>query len=45
VTIKVDLGTLKVLVEAHGSRVGFVHPDHDGKIYSTPIELTQLASM
>jgi hypothetical protein len=35
VIIKVDLGTLKVLVEAHGSRVGFVHPD-DGKIFSGP---------
>jgi hypothetical protein len=33
VIIKVDLGTLKVLVEAHGSRVGFVHPD-DGNIFS-----------
>jgi hypothetical protein len=35
VMIKVDLDTLKVLVEAHGSRVGFVRPD-DGKIYSGP---------
>jgi hypothetical protein len=35
VTIKVDLGTLKVLVEDHGSRVGFVQPG-DGKIYSGP---------
>jgi hypothetical protein len=35
VIIKVDLGTLKVLVEAHGSRVGFVHLD-DGKIFSGP---------
>ena len=35
VTIKVSLGTRKVLVEAHGSRVGFVHPD-DGEIYSGP---------
>jgi hypothetical protein len=35
VTIKVDLGTPKVLVEDHGSRVEFVHPD-DGEIYSGP---------
>ena len=35
VIIKVALGTLKVLVEAHGSRVGFVHPN-DGEIYSRP---------
>ena len=35
VTIKVPLGTWKVLVEAHGSRVGFVHPD-DGEIYFGP---------
>jgi hypothetical protein len=35
VTIKVDLGTLKALVEAHRSKVGFVHPD-DEKIYSGP---------
>jgi hypothetical protein len=35
VIIKVDLGTLKVLVEAHGSRVRFVWPD-DEKIYSRP---------
>ena len=35
VAIKVDLGTLKVLVETHGSRVGFVHPN-DGEIYSGP---------
>jgi hypothetical protein len=35
VIIKVDLGTLKVLVDAHGSRVGFIWPD-DGKIYSGP---------
>jgi hypothetical protein len=33
--IKLDLGILNVLVEAHGSRVGFVHPD-DGKIFSGP---------
>ena len=32
---KVDLGTQKVLVEDHGSRVVFVHPD-DGEIYSGP---------
>jgi hypothetical protein len=35
VIINVDLGTLKVLVEAHRSRVGFVRPD-DRKIYSGP---------
>jgi hypothetical protein len=35
VIIKIDLGTLKVLVEAHGSRVGFVYSD-DGKIFSGP---------
>jgi hypothetical protein len=35
VIIKVDLGTLKVLVEAHRSRVGFVYPD-DRKIFSGP---------
>jgi hypothetical protein len=35
VTTKVDLGTLKVLVEAHGSRVGFIHPD-DRDIYVGP---------
>ena len=35
VTIKVALVTPKVLVEAHGSRVGFVHPN-DGDIYSGP---------
>ena len=35
VTIKVALGTPKVLVEAHGWRVGFVHPN-DGEIYSRP---------
>jgi hypothetical protein len=47
VTINVDLGTLKVLVEAYRSRVGFVHPD-DGEIYLGPlgdITLTPLASM
>jgi hypothetical protein len=47
VIIKVDLGTLKVLVEAHGSRVGFVHPD-DGRYSLGPlgdIALTSLASM
>jgi hypothetical protein len=33
VIIKVDLGILKVLVEAHGSRVEFLGPD-DGKIFS-----------
>jgi hypothetical protein len=38
VIIKVDLGTLKVLVEAHGSRVGFVYPD-DGKIFSGPFSV------
>ena len=36
-TIKVDLDTLKVLVEANGSRVVFVHPD-DGEIYSGPLK-------
>jgi hypothetical protein len=35
VTIRVDLGTMKVLFEAHGSRVGFVHCD-DRKIYFVP---------
>jgi hypothetical protein len=35
VIIKFDLGTLKVLVEAHGSRVGFVWPD-EKNIYSGP---------
>jgi hypothetical protein len=35
VTIKVALGTLKVLVEDHGSRLGFSHLD-DGEIYSGP---------
>jgi hypothetical protein len=35
VTTKVDLGTLKVLVEDHGLRVGFVHPDN-GEIYFGP---------
>jgi hypothetical protein len=47
VTIKVDLGTLKLLVETHGSRVGFVHPD-DVNIYFGPsrdIPMTPLASM
>jgi hypothetical protein len=42
-----DLGTLKVLVEAYISRVGFVHPD-DGEIYLGPlgdITLTLLSSM
>ena len=34
-TIKVALGTLKVLVEDHGSIVGFVHPN-DGDIYYGP---------
>ena len=29
------LGILKVRVEAHGSRVGFVYPN-DGEIYSGP---------
>jgi hypothetical protein len=38
VIIKVDLGTLKVLVEVHGSRVGFVHLD-DGKIFSGPFSV------
>jgi hypothetical protein len=33
VTIKVELGTPKVLVEDHGSRVELVHPN-DGEIYS-----------
>jgi hypothetical protein len=47
IIIKVDLGTLKVLVEAHESRVEFVRPD-DRKIYSGPLDdivLTSLASM
>jgi hypothetical protein len=47
VTIKVDLGALKVLVEAHGSRVGFDHPD-DERFTLGPlggITLTPLASM
>jgi hypothetical protein len=35
VTIKVDLDTLKVLVKAHESRVGFFHLD-DGKKYYGP---------
>jgi hypothetical protein len=35
VTIEVDLGTVEVLVEAHGSRVGCVHPD-DREIYYRP---------
>jgi hypothetical protein len=35
VTKKVDLGSLKVLFEAHGSRLGFVYPD-DENIYSGP---------
>ena len=43
VIIKVALGTLKVLVEAHGSRVGFFHPN-DGEIYSGPIASTPLVS-
>jgi hypothetical protein len=34
-TIKVDLGTIKVLVEARASRVGFIHPD-DREICSGP---------
>jgi hypothetical protein len=38
VIIKVDLGILKVLVEAHGSRVEFFHPD-DGKIFSGPFSV------
>jgi hypothetical protein len=38
VIIKVDLGILKVLVEAYGSRVGFVYPD-DGKIFSGPFSV------
>jgi hypothetical protein len=38
VIIKVDLGTLKVLVETHESRVGFVDPD-DGKIFSGPFSV------
>jgi hypothetical protein len=38
VIIKVDLGILKVLVEAHGSRVEFVRPD-DGKIFSGPFSV------
>jgi hypothetical protein len=46
VIIKVDLGTMKVLVQAHGSRVEFVRPD-DRKIFSGPgdIALTPLARM
>jgi hypothetical protein len=48
VIIKVDLGTPKVLVEAHGSRVGFVQPD-ERKIYTLvplgDIALAPLASM
>jgi hypothetical protein len=36
--MKVDLGILKVLVEAHGSRVEFVRPD-DGKIFSGPFSV------
>jgi hypothetical protein len=35
VIIKVDLGILKVSVEADGSKVEFVRPD-DGKIFSGP---------
>jgi hypothetical protein len=35
IIIKVDLGTLKVLVEAHGLRVEFVRPN-DRKICSRP---------
>jgi hypothetical protein len=38
VIVKVDLGILKVLVKAHGSRVGFVRPD-DGKIFSGPFSV------
>jgi hypothetical protein len=38
VIIKVDLGIVKVLVEAHGSRVEFVRPD-DGKIFSRPFSV------
>jgi hypothetical protein len=38
VIIKVDLGILKVLVEAHGSRVEFVRPD-DGEIFSGPFSV------
>jgi hypothetical protein len=32
VAIKVDLGTMKVLVEDYGSKVGYIHPN-DGEIY------------
>jgi hypothetical protein len=38
VIIKVDLGILKELVEAHGSRVEFVLPD-EGKIFSGPFSM------
>jgi hypothetical protein len=38
VIIKVDLGILKVLVEAHGLRVEFVRPDN-GKIFSGPFSV------
>jgi hypothetical protein len=38
VIIKVDLGIMKVLLEAHGSRVGFVHLD-DGNIFSGPFSM------
>jgi hypothetical protein len=38
VIIKVDLGILKVLVGAHGSRVEFVQAD-DGKIFSGPFSV------
>jgi hypothetical protein len=38
VIIKVDLGILKVLVEAHGSRLEFIQPD-DGKIFFGPFSV------
>jgi hypothetical protein len=43
VTIKINLDTLKVLVEAHGSRVGFLERYTVGPLGD--IALTPLASM
>ena len=42
VTIKVSLGIWKVLVEAHGSRVGFVHPNTQRHLYSHPVTVWRL---
>ena len=43
-TIKVGLVLQRCYVEAHGSRVEFVHPD-DGEIYSGPLGDITLVSL